>query len=134
MLGGSFAIPISIFWMAWTTSPSISLWSPLAASVLFGYGILCVFITCYQYIIDAYETYAASALASITLIRYFAAGGMTIAGIPFYKNEGVAYTLTILACLSCLLVPVPYVFYRYGEFSLARVGCPGLALGLADDC
>ncbi|TKA46787.1 hypothetical protein B0A54_03743 [Friedmanniomyces endolithicus] len=120
MLGGSLAIPISIFWMAWTTSSSISLWSPLAASVLFGYGILCVFITCYQYIIDAYETYAASALASITLIRYFAAGGMTIAGIPFYQNEGVAYTLTILACLSCLLVPVPYVFYRYGPAIRAK--------------
>ncbi|TKA76488.1 hypothetical protein B0A55_02877 [Friedmanniomyces simplex] len=116
MLGGSLAIPISLFWMAWTSSPNISLWSPLAASVLFGYGILCVFITCYQYIIDAYETYAASALASITLIRYFAAGGMTIAGIPFYENMGVQYTLTILACLSCLLVPVPYVFYKYGPW------------------
>ncbi|KAK5695953.1 hypothetical protein LTR97_008373 [Elasticomyces elasticus] len=116
MLGGSFAIPISIFWMGWTARPDISIWSPLAASVFFGYGILCVFITCYQYIIDAYEQYAASALASITLIRYVAAGAMTIVGIPFYKNLGVAYTLTILACLSCLLVPVPYVFYKYGPW------------------
>ncbi|KAK3071894.1 hypothetical protein LTR53_007812 [Teratosphaeriaceae sp. CCFEE 6253] len=116
MLGGAVAIPVSIFWMGWTARPDISIWSPLVASALFGYGILCVFITCYQYIIDAYETYAASALASITLIRYFAAGGMTIAGIPFYKNLGVAYTLTILGSLSCLLVPVPYVFYKYGPW------------------
>lgn len=42
----------------------------------------------YQYIIDVYESYAASALASITLIRYVAAGGMTVVGIPFYKNLG----------------------------------------------
>jgi hypothetical protein len=48
MLGGAFAIPIGLFWMAWTSYPSISIWSPLAASVLFGYGILCVFISCYQ--------------------------------------------------------------------------------------
>lgn len=45
MLGGSFAIPISLFWMGWTSDPNISIWSPLAASTLFGYGILCVFIT-----------------------------------------------------------------------------------------
>ena len=90
--------------MGWTAYPHISIWSPLLASVLFGYGILCgmyivnvlvchvdntdscaVFITCYQYIIDSYESFAASALASITLIRYVAAGGMTIVGVPFYE-------------------------------------------------
>ncbi|KAI7083150.1 MFS general substrate transporter [Hortaea werneckii] len=116
MLGGSVAIPISLFWMGWTDYPHISIWSPLAASVLFGYGILCVFITCYQYIIDAYEAFAASALASITLIRYAASGGMVIVSVPFYENMGVHYTLTILACLSALLVPVPYVFYKYGPW------------------
>lgn len=114
MLGGAFAIPISLFWMGWTSDPNISIWSPLAASVLFGYGILCVFITSYQYIIDAYEIYAASALASVTLLRYMAAGGMVVVGIPFYENLGVHYTLTILGCISAILVPVPYVFYKYG--------------------
>lgn len=69
-----------------------------------------------QYIIDSYEAYAASALASITLIRYVAAGGMTIVGIPFYENLGVHYTLTILACLSIPLVPAPYVLYKYGPW------------------
>ncbi|PSN67028.1 MFS general substrate transporter [Corynespora cassiicola Philippines] len=115
MLGGAPAIPISLFWMGWTSYPSISIWSPLAASVLFGYGILCVFISSYQYIIDSYESYAASALASVTLIRYVAAGGMTVVGIPFYKNMGVHYTLTIMGCISVVLVPVPYLFYLYGR-------------------
>lgn len=44
MLGGSVAIPLSLFWMGWTSYSSISIWSPLAASVFFGYGILTVFI------------------------------------------------------------------------------------------
>lgn len=68
--------------MGWTNYPSISYWSGLIASVVFGYGILCIFISSYQYIIDSYEMYAASALASLTLIRYVAAGGMVEAGIP----------------------------------------------------
>ncbi|KAI9725652.1 MAG: hypothetical protein M1828_002937 [Chrysothrix sp. TS-e1954] len=115
MLGGSAAIPISLFWMGWTSDSSISIWSPLIASVFFGYGILAVFISSYQYIIDSYEIFAASALASVTLFRYAAAGGMVVVGIPFYKNVGVHYTLTILGCISTALVPVPYVFFRYGK-------------------
>ena len=88
---GAPAIPISLFWMGWTSDSSISIWSPLAASVLFGYGILTVFISSYQYVIDSYEIYAASALASVTLIRYVAAGGMTVVGVslcpPHFPNS-----------------------------------------------
>lgn len=120
MLGGAVAIPVSVLWMAWTSYPSISIWSPIVASVFFGYGILCVFISSYQYIIDTYEVYAASALASVTLIRYLAAGGMVVVGIPFYENLGVHWTLTILGCISALLVPVPYIFYKYGNKIRAR--------------
>ena len=112
---GAPAIPISMFWMGWTDYSWISYWSPLGASVLFGYGILCVFISSYQYIIDSYESYAASALASVTFIRYVAAGGMVEVAIPFYRNLGVHWTLTILGALSALLVPVPYIFYRLGS-------------------
>lgn len=120
MLGGAPAIPISLFWMGWTSDSNISLWSPLAASVLFGYGILSVFISSYQYIIDSYEIYAASGLASVTLLRYLAAGGMVVVGVPFYENLGVHYTLTILGCISAVLVPVPYIFYKYGHLIRAR--------------
>ncbi len=112
---GAPAIPISLFWMGWTSYSHISIWSPLLAGVLFGYGVLCVFISSYQYIIDSYEMYAASALTSVTLVRYVTAGGMTVVGIPFYKNMGVHWTLTILGGISAILVPVPYLFYVYGR-------------------
>jgi hypothetical protein len=67
-----------------------------------------------MYVIDSYGMYAASALGFMTVSRYIAAGGMTIVGIPFYKNMGVHWTLTILGCISALMVPVPYVFYKFG--------------------
>lgn len=111
---GAPAIPISLFWMGWTARPSISYWSPLIASVVFGYGILCVFISSYQYIIDSYETYSASALASVTLIRYVAAGGSVEYAIPFYTNLGVPWTCTILGAISALCVPLPYLFFVFG--------------------
>ncbi|KAG9933487.1 hypothetical protein KCV02_g7037, partial [Aureobasidium melanogenum] len=33
---GAPSIPISMFWMGWTSDSNISIWSPLGASVLFG--------------------------------------------------------------------------------------------------
>ncbi|KAK7202386.1 major facilitator superfamily domain-containing protein [Myxozyma melibiosi] len=115
MMGGSVSIPVALLWMGWTDYASISIWSPLIASALFGYGVLCIFITVYMYVIDSYEIYAASALTLVTFMRYCVAGGMTVAGIPFYKNMGPHWTLTILACISSLLVPLPYVFYFWGK-------------------
>lgn len=126
MLGGAVAIPVSLFWMGWTARADVSLWSPLAASVLFGYGILCVFITGYQYIIDAYETYAASALASITLIRYVASGAMVVVSIPFYENCGIAYTCTILGCISAVMGEF---FFSFFSFLFAQFPRPGLDRG-----
>ncbi|KAJ5692547.1 hypothetical protein N7462_001970 [Penicillium macrosclerotiorum] len=111
---GAPAIPISLFWMGWTDFASVSIWSPIIASSVFGFGTICVFISSYMYVIDSYSIYAASALGFMTVSRYCAAGVMTVVGIPFYSNMGVHWTLTILGCISALMVPVPYVFYRYG--------------------
>jgi MFS family permease len=80
MLGAPI-LPISIFWMSWTSWPSASFWSPIIASVFFGFAVLAVFISSYQYAIDAFESYAASALVGMTITRYGAAG-TTLPSLP----------------------------------------------------
>jgi MFS family permease len=113
--GSAVAIPVSLFWLGWTNFASISIWSAILAVCLFGFGVTGLFLCVYMYIIDSYEMYAASALTFVSLTRYLVAGGMTVAGIPFYENMGTHYTLTILACISTALVPVPYLLYYYGH-------------------
>lgn len=120
MLGPAVCIPISLFWMGWTAAPGISIWSPILAAGLFGFGVTGVFICAYMYVIDSYEIYSASALTFTALVRYVIAGGMTVVGIPFYENMGVHYTLTILACISCVLVAVPYSLYKWGHLLRKR--------------
>ncbi|OJJ49062.1 hypothetical protein ASPZODRAFT_150016 [Penicilliopsis zonata CBS 506.65] len=112
---GAPCIPIALFWMGWTDWANVSIWSPIIASAFFGFGTVMVFISSYMYVIDTYDIYAASALGFMTVSRYSVAGGMTVAGVPFYTNLGVHHTLTILACISAVMTPLPYVFYRYGE-------------------
>ncbi|KKK13082.1 hypothetical protein P175DRAFT_0469214 [Aspergillus ochraceoroseus IBT 24754] len=116
MFGAAIAVPVSLFWLAWTSFASISVWSSIFAVAMFGFGITGVFICVYMYIIDSYEIYAASALTFVALTRYVVAGGMTVVGIPFYENMGTHHTLTILACLASILVPIPYVLYYYGHW------------------
>lgn len=113
MIGAPF-IPAGLFWMGWTNFSHISIWSPILASVMVGYGIISVFLSAYMYIIDSYEIFAASALTFATLVRYLAAGGMTVVGVPMYKNLGSHYTLTVLACISVAVVPIPFLLYRFG--------------------
>ncbi|KAJ5108955.1 major facilitator superfamily domain-containing protein [Penicillium angulare] len=108
-------LPISLFWMGWTSYPSISYWSPLVASVAFGFSVQGIFISTYQYLIDTYEIYAASALVSATFFRYIAAGAMVVVSIPMYSNLGVHWSLTLLGCISLLMTPVPFIFYKYGH-------------------
>lgn len=75
VMAGGILIPIAMFYQAWTTDASLPPWPALSAGVLFGAGILSVFISSYQFIMDVYGTGSASALASLTFVRYLASGG-----------------------------------------------------------
>lgn len=88
--------------------------------LLIGFGITFVFMSAYMYIIDSYEVNAASALTFVAPVRYLAAGGMKVVGVPFYKNLETKYTFTILACISEAVVPIPYVLGKWGPKVMAR--------------
>lgn len=79
-----------------------------------------IFISSYQYVIDSYETNSASAMSSITFLRYIVAGGLVIADIPMYEGIGVHWTLTLMGCLGTVLVPVPLIFWKFGGRIRAR--------------
>lgn len=114
------AVPAALFWMAWTDSRSISIWVPLAASVLLGYGLLGMFTSSYEYIIHAYGTSSGPALSFNTFTRYVIAGIMVEVAPTMWRNPGVHWTLTTLGCVSAVLVPVPYVLFWYGSRIRAR--------------
>lgn len=107
-------LPISLFWLGWTNYKSISDWSGLAACFVFGCVVVLIYVSSYLYIIDSYADHAASALASITMVRYLVAAGMVMAARPMYMNIGVHWTLTLLGCLGVVLVPAPLIFWKVG--------------------
>ncbi|TGJ80291.1 hypothetical protein E0Z10_g8467 [Xylaria hypoxylon] len=121
---GAPAVPIGLFWMAWTDYSFISIWSPITASVLIGFGMVCVFMSANMYIIDCYEIYAASALTFNALTRYIAAGGFTVVGIPLYENLGTHWTLTLLGA------PVASNIYGAPYYTVYFGGLPKMGSGI----
>ncbi len=107
-------LAISLFWLGWTNYPSINPLVGYGATILFGFALTSIFVSSYQYIIQSYGSAASSALGSITLVRYTVSGAMIIATRPTYQGIGVHWTLTLLGIIATVLVPVPYMIYKYG--------------------
>ncbi|KAF4633150.1 hypothetical protein G7Y89_g4972 [Cudoniella acicularis] len=111
---GAVALPISLFWLGWTAYPNISPWPGLAGGVLFGFACVAIYTSFYMYVIGVYAAYAASGLASTTVLRYVVAGAMVPPSIPMYAQLGNQWTLTLFGTLSIVMGTLPFVFFRYG--------------------
>ncbi|KAJ5092652.1 hypothetical protein NUU61_007522 [Penicillium alfredii] len=112
---GSVLIPIGEFWFAWTAQPSVHWISPILAGLPFGLGNGLVFIYATNYMAGSYTVYAASALAGNSIVRYGLAGVLPLAGSRMYHKLGANWVGTLLALMEVILIPIPFIFYKYGH-------------------
>lgn len=68
-----------------------------------------------NYLIDAYTLYAASAIAAGTILRSIFGAVLPLAGQPMYAALGLGWGNSLLGFLTLVMVPVPWIFYKYGE-------------------
>ncbi|GJJ08841.1 hypothetical protein Clacol_003060 [Clathrus columnatus] len=106
---------ISFFWFGWTSYPFISYWASMSSGVFLGVSISLIFVALTNYIVDAYLSVAASALAVYTVIRSAAGAGFPLFARAMYNKLGPQWASTILGVVALLLVPIPLVLQRYGE-------------------
>lgn len=59
--------------------------------------------------------YAASALAGNAVIRSILGGVMPLAGSAMYNRLGPNWAGTLLGLMEVALIPIPFVFWRYGH-------------------
>jgi multidrug resistance protein len=111
---GGLAIPIGLFWFAWTNSPSIPWIVCVLATAPFGLGMVLVFLGIMNYLIDSYTIYAASVLAANSIIRSCFGAVSPLFTTYMYHNLGIHWASCIPAFLSLACVPFPFIFYRYG--------------------
>lgn len=115
MILGAVLLPVGLFWSAWTSDPG-TVWVPqVLAGVPIGAGILMVFMQGLNYIIDVYLMHANSAIAGNTLVRSLAGAGFPLFASGMFRRLGVPWATSLLGFLTVGMVPVPVLFYVYGE-------------------
>jgi hypothetical protein len=116
----SIAIPIGLFWFAWTNSPSIHFMACTAAGVPFGFGLVLIVLGILNYLIDAYTFYAASVLAANSVLRSLFGAAFPLFTSYTYEALGIHWASSIPAFLALACAPFPFLFYKYGAAIRAR--------------
>ncbi|KAJ5327628.1 putative multiple drug resistance protein [Penicillium brevicompactum] len=111
---GGLAIPVGLFWFAWTNSESIPWIVSVLATAPFGFGMVLVFLGIMNYLIDSYTIYAASVLAANSIIRSCFGAAFPLFTTYMYENLGIHWASCIPAFLSLACAPFPFIFYHYG--------------------
>ena len=110
----AIAIPLGMFWFAWTNSPSVH-WSVcIIGTIPFGFGFVLISLAQLNYLIDSYTIYAASVLAANTVLRSFFAAIFPLFTPRMYTVLGIHWASSVPAFGALACLPFPFLFYRYG--------------------
>ncbi|CAM1509306.1 Fc.00g030450.m01.CDS01 [Cosmosporella sp. VM-42] len=111
----SFFVPLGLFLFGWTAEKNDHWILPIIGTSFLGLGMICAFMAISVYLVDAYTVYAASAIAASTVFRSLLGALLPLAGGKMYDALGYGWGTSLLAFIAVAMIPVPMVFYKYGE-------------------
>jgi multidrug resistance protein len=115
MMLGSVLFAGSLFMTGWTSDPSVHWIVPVIGLYLTGTGFTTIFQAALNYLVDTFQAYAASAVATNTFLRSCFAAAFPLVVSPLYHNIGVGPGTSIFGGFACLMIPVPFIFYVFGK-------------------
>jgi len=111
----TFLIPISLFMYGWMADKNVQWMGPIISLAPFGVGMLAAFLSSQSYMIDAFPSYAASAVAALTIIRSLFGAFLPMAGLSLYQSLGLGWGNSLLGFISIATLPIPFFFWKYGK-------------------
>jgi hypothetical protein len=141
---GSAAIPLALFWFAWTDDPSIHWISPTLAGTPFGFGLCVTFLSINNYLVDSvsfpitraaslvgafyacfsesgqadsllqYTVFTASVLAANAVMRSMCGAAFPLFAPKMYDALGIHWATSVPGFAALICSPFPFVFYKYG--------------------
>jgi hypothetical protein len=112
---GGIALPIGLFWFAWTNDPSVPWAASVVASIPFGFGMVLIFLSIMNYLIDSYTIFAASVLAGNGIIRSIFGAAFPLFTSQMYSRLGIHWASSVPGFLAIACLPLPFLFYKYGK-------------------
>ncbi|KAI9720554.1 MAG: hypothetical protein M1828_005638 [Chrysothrix sp. TS-e1954] len=115
MMVGCCLFPAGLFMFGWTAAPRYPWPLSVVASAFIGAGFNIVFQQSLNFLVDVYGSYGASAVAATTILRSLLAFGLPLTARPMFRNLGVGPASSLLGGVSCLALPIPFIFKRFGR-------------------
>ncbi len=113
---GAFFIPGGLFIYGWSTQYKVHWIVPIIGTVFVGAGMEMILMPTSLYLVDAYTTYAASAMAANTVFRSLGGAVLPLAGRRMYEVLGLGWGNSLLSFVALGATPMIWVFCRYGEW------------------
>ncbi|KNG91061.1 putative MFS transporter [Aspergillus nomiae NRRL 13137] len=109
-------VPIGLFWYGWSARTSIHWIMPNIGAAIYSGATVAQLVCVQGYLIDTYQVYAASSMASVMVLRNLLGFGLPLVAPSLYGNLGFAWENTLLACVAVVIgIPAPLLLWYYGE-------------------
>ena len=112
---GAVLVPASLFWFAWTVEAHTHWFITTLSTVFFGLGQITILNSVQNYYIDAFQRYAASAIAAGAVFRSLVGGIIPLFAPALFRSAGYGWGISAFAFACLLLTPSPLLFQLYGE-------------------
>lgn len=114
MIGSPF--PAIALWILGATSEKHVFWvGPASSGLAFGYGMVLIYYSLNNYIIDTYAKYAASALATKVFLRSAGGAAFPLFTMQMYHKLGLHWASWLLAFITTAMIALPFAFYKWGK-------------------
>lgn len=128
---GSLLFTAGLFLYGWTCRPSIHWIVPAIGICIVGVGIYSIYMGVVNYLTDAYEKYAASALSAASLGRNLFGAFLPLASYSLFQNLGFGWAGSLLGFVGLALSLVPVVLLIKGR--QIRAKSPFMSEAMFDD-
>ncbi|RDW76397.1 MFS transporter [Aspergillus mulundensis] len=120
MMLGSVVFAGGLFIFGWTSQLDIHWFPSMVGGACMGLGFFTIFQAALNYLIDTFQSVAASAVAANTFLRSVFAGCFPLFATAMFRNLGVPWASSVLGFVAIALIPIPYLFYVFGPRIRAR--------------
>ncbi|PGH16568.1 hypothetical protein AJ79_01674 [Helicocarpus griseus UAMH5409] len=115
MMVASVFFAAGLFIMGWTSRPDIPWIATIIGVFMMGFGFYTLFTSSLNYLIDTFPRWSASALATNTIARSAFSAAFPLIVPPMYHRLGNGWAFSVFGFFAVLNVPIPFVFWVYGE-------------------
>lgn len=116
MVPGAVLLPIGFFWYGWSAQGRAPWIVTDIGAAIFSAATITGFQGIQTYVVDAYTRYAASGVASITVLRSLAGFGFPLFAPYMYQALGYGWGNSLIGFIAIAIgFPAPILLWKFGE-------------------